>query len=216
MDDFIKEMPASPDNLAIAIIRDPHKFSELAIHYATTRQLLERGGSKLGKTTFTAANVYTPILDEDAREVTKKIDSLFYPTSNGPSAGLELQMEIYKPFAFSHGLTTKTQWGDAAILPQDLTPEQYRLWDNYLNSVEFISSYRMLFAKALRNLIFPTVTTRYKPQNLALAMDLENTKRRVILQLIPNIDDEEALAACGPGYSSGIIKTLSTLEWFTN
>lgn len=210
MDSLGLELPTfQEENIGRAVIRDPSQFTIFERDYQGVRKLL------VGGQILQADNIYAQVDETSRAETLEHIDALFRDTGYGPAGGSTVQMEVYKPFAFSHGFTKETKHGDTAILISDLNDEQRVEWGKYLNSIEFTQNHRELLSKAINLVLFPSVTTKYKPGNVALATELERIKRKIVLQLLPNISDEEAVIALGQRYTADIVRATPTPEWFS-
>lgn len=88
-------------------------------------------------------------------------------------------------------------------------------WHNYVNSsTEFIERARPTLVRAFQAQAFPTVTTKYREQNIPLAQSLRDANHRIVLRLLPNISDEEAKAIFGPTYTAEDVHRTPPLELF--
>ena len=72
----------------------------------------------------------------------------------------------------------------------------------------------MQLAKGIWQIPFPSVTVKYSPKNIDLAIELEKIKRDIVLKLLPNINDQEAAVALGQKYTAEVVKKRPTPEWF--
>lgn len=206
---MIKE---SDENLGYAIIRDPNLFSSLRREYDPVRTLL------LSNIVGGQDYLYTLIDKREVGRVLDKIQTLFEDRGDGCS-GRHIHLAVYEPFSFKEGFTRKIEhlpgrMGEGIIDASELNSEQRSKWEKYLHSVEFVKQKRMLIAKGVRKIPFPSIKTKNESQNVLLAAELEKAKRNIVNRLIPNIRDEEAMIALGSGYSAEIMRSKVILEWF--
>lgn len=205
-----KELTQPPQDIALEIIRDPIRFTEY----------FEREYSGIRKSLLSnlAAGTDNLIAQSDEQEklsVLRKTEELFDDKGYGTTGGQIIQIGVYKPFAFDAKFTKKTEWGDAVLSMPELNDEQRAAWEEYLTSIPFTENRRALIAKAINNIPFPIVTTKYRPNNVPLAAELEEAKRRITTRLLPNIRDKDAQMALGQRYTAGIARSSVTPEWFT-
>lgn len=199
-------------NFAIAIIREPNIFSHLQREYDPIRKIL------MVDLISGKENLYSQIAGTERLNILRAIQDLFEDRGFG-CGGMYIHLVVYKPFVFDRKFTKKLEYlpgkmTDAMIPVSELDPEQMAEWEKYLRSVEFIKQMRMLVANGIQNIPFPAITTKYQPQNVLLAAELERAKRVVVTKLLPNIRDEEAQIALGLRYAAEITISEVTPDWF--
>jgi hypothetical protein len=199
--------PMPPD---MAVIRNPSMFSSLFRgEYSPLVTNLHKvvGGDQ--------DNIYSVVRPETIGETLAGVNKLFGDGGYPPEGGPAIQRAVYKPFAFEHGFIRETEWGPAVLPFDELDIGQQAEWETYLHSVAFIENRRRLVASGIKDIIFPTVPTKYeKAVNIPLAAELERVKRSIVRRLIPNITDEEAKEALGLEYTADIARSEVTPEWF--
>lgn len=206
---MVSEQSSGHQDIALDIIRDPNQFSRhLYGEYKGVRQGL------LDTLVVGRRTIYAQVAEIDRKKVLQEIEEVFEDRGYGLRGGDSIHLAVYKPFAFSRGFTEHTEWGNAIIRLDMLEEERVAEWGKYLTSVEFIQNRRLLVAEGISLIPFPVIQTKYRPENIALAADLEQAKRRVVLKLIPNIQDEEVQKALGFRYTADIIKSIVSPDWF--
>lgn len=204
-----EELLQRPQDIGLEILRNPNRFTD---HFQQEYSVVRRG--ILDNLVANKDNILAQADESEKMEVLRELETLFDDKVHGFSGGQFIQMEVYKPFAFDKGFTKKTKWGDSALLISELSEKQRAEWEQYLTSISFTENRRILFARAIHNVFFPTVTTKYRPNNVPLAAELENAKRRIVNRLLPNIRDDEAQMALGQRYTADIARSSVTPQWF--
>lgn len=207
---MVSEMPSQQQDIVLDIIRDPNQFTvNFYDVYRRVKALLLDNLTAVEK-----INIYDFVSEAEKARILREIEALFEDLGYGSHAGGCVHRAVYLPFARSRGFTEQTQYGEAALLISRLDEQQVAEWEKYLASVEFIQNKRMLVAEGVSMIPFPLIGTKYCPQNIALAADLEQVKRELTLKLLPNIRDEEAQKALGLRYTADIVRSTVFPSWF--
>ena len=208
MGEFEGVPPMAPD---MAVIRDPSMFSSLFRgEYSGVVSNLHKvlGGDQ--------DNFYSVVRPETIGATLTGINRLFGDGEHLPEGGSTLQRAIYMPFALQKpNFIEETEWGTAVVPIAALDIGQEAEWETYLHSVAFLENRRRLVAAGIRDMIFPSVSTKYENAvNIPLATALEQAKRKIAQQLISNMTDAEAQTALGMGYTAEIALSEVSPEWF--
>lgn len=194
---------------ALSIIREPH-LSRVHLYgeYEDLVRRLREGSVIKGDSAHVQRNQLEQVrvLQEIEREFKGAEDGI-YP----PHAGSMIHWAVYGSFARSRGFTEET---GGAILVTRISDEQRTEREIYLTSPEFIAERRMYLAQGIASIGFPTTSYNRDFQNISLAIELENVKRRIALKMLPDITDAEASAALGNLYTTEVVKSRSDVHWF--